>query len=95
VTADKVIVWDGKKAFEIVLLLATAVVMTAAVFDVVPSTDIHAPAVEQQAGPGPYGATGVKPEQMQPRAEEMAAPQEETANRAQSSRAVEKTAPVR
>lgn len=91
-TADKVIAWDGKKAFEIILLVATAVVMTAAVFDVVPSTDTPAPLVEQ-AAPGSYG-TANGAEAPQPGMQATALPQEETGNGVKQTNPAEKNTPL-
>jgi len=85
--------WDGKKVFDIIVLLAAAVVMTAAVFDVIPSTET--PAAERNATADADGPTGAKPKEHRRDVEAAVAPRVEARIQVKQANDGEKDATVR
>lgn len=86
-------VWDGKKVFDIIVLVAAAVVMTAAVFDVAPSAE--APAAARNATAGADGPNGAKRKEHRRDVETVVAPRVESRVQVKQANTREKDATVR
>jgi len=87
--------WDLKETFEIVVLLATAVVMTAAAFDVASVTEAPGtPAVEREAIPNADRMTSSEFEAYRRRMQAAAAPEEKAKIRAEYANAATKGMPA-
>jgi len=96
VATGKALVWDRRKVFEIFVLVAAAMVMTAAVFDMARGTEASpTPVVEREVIPGADQLTSAQRDAYRRHMEAAAAPEEKARIRAVHANAADKNAPVR